>query len=147
MFSYKKHFYDKGRIDSGRKQGFFVNGRCNPPPPTPPPLRDSSIGNYVRRLGGEGGIGQEQEVIVRTINPWKYFVISIVNILKIFVRIFFSNIICNKEAVCSCIFTFVSSIFGIPLDKKQQNINTDELYSAHCVHIQPYCTSCQFWPI
>ena len=118
------------------------------PPHLPPPPSEIQVSEIMSGgWGGEGGIGQEQEVIVRTINPWKYFVISIVNILKNFVRIFFSNIICNKEAVCSCIFTFVSSIFGIPLDKKQQNINTDELYSAHCVHIQPYCTSCQFWPI
>ena len=70
--------------------------------------------------------------------------------------------ILDKEAVYSCISTFGSSIFIIPVEQfcqiKQKyiplymsiqikNISTIELYSVHCVHIPPNFTSCQFWPI
>ena len=70
-----------------------------------------------------------------------------------------------KEAVCSCLSTFVSSFFVIPVklacqiyqkhsplyehytDKNNKKNSSDELYIVHCVHIPSIFTSCQYWPI
>ena len=71
----------------------------------------------------------------------------------------FRNRILTKEAVCYCIYTFVSSFYVIPVEQgyhiyqkyiplykhykeKTTKFSTDELYSVHCLHIPSIFTSC-----